>query len=109
MGWLPLSPAQPDWETSPRGGCSMSLRSHLILMAALVLAPTMLPMLVHAPAQGQDAGAATAEPSDDSGPSQLDKKTIRKRIKALRQAIKSGNLTREERRQAKAKIKAYRS
>jgi hypothetical protein len=86
----------------------MSLRPTILSIALLLSAAAMMPMPDHAPARAQES-AATTQLADDTASSNLDKRALRKRIKALRQAIKSGNLTREERRQAKAKIKAYRS
>jgi hypothetical protein len=91
----------------------MSLRLTVLGFAAFLLfAPATLPVV---PEIGSSAvlaaemdSAAKEALDDQTPPARLDKRTIRKRVKALRAAMKSGNLAPEERRQVRQKIKAYR-
>jgi hypothetical protein len=92
----------------------MILRLTTLAVAALLLfSPAILPNIASigsSPAHAAEMDSTVKAALDDqTPPSELDKKTIRKRIKALRAAMKSGDLSREDRRQLRQKMKAYRS
>src|SRR5436853_3442220 len=46
--------------------------------------------------------------ADTTSPAELDKKTLRQRLRALGEAIQNGTLSGDELRQARTEIKAYR-
>jgi hypothetical protein len=82
----------------------------ILLVVALLLVPAMSPpTLGISHAIAQEADEPMAEFDDSAPPSALDNKSLRRQIRALRQAIRFGDLTRYERRQVKAQIRAYRS
>ncbi len=91
----------------------MNPRSALAGTAALLLAAVAIPEsipLLPTPAIAQELSAEAKAAMDDTTPaSALDKKVLRQRVKALREAIKSGAVkTGTERQAAVQKIKAYR-
>jgi len=89
----------------------MPLRSTHFAIAALLLIPVIMPMGAALEPSAALAGEmADAKPaaSDSASLSKLSRKDIRKRMKALRERIKSGDLTGPERKRARGKIKAYR-
>jgi hypothetical protein len=92
----------------------MSLRS-VVAAAALVLtlagAPALMNFAPHEAmaAETDTATAAKAVLSDNTPVGNLDRKTLRQHIKALRAAIKDRSLSRAELKQAREKVKAYRA
>jgi len=89
----------------------MALRSIHFAIAALLLVPVFLPAgtaLTASAAFAEEAPAAEPQAGDSTPLSKLGRKDIRNRIKALREQIKKGDLTKPERRELRTKIKAYR-
>jgi len=90
----------------------MNPRSALVGTAALLLASVAIPattVLAPVPAYAQELSALAQEAlADKTEPSSLDRKVLRERIKALREAVQSGALKGPQRKEAQQKIKAYR-
>jgi hypothetical protein len=89
----------------------MALRSIQFAIAALLLVPVFLPAgtaLTASAAFAEEAPAAEPQAGDSTPLSKLGRKDIRNRIKALREQIKKGDLTKPERRELRTRIKAYR-
>ena len=92
----------------------MSSRLMTIGIAAfLLLAPaalSVMPEIGPSPAVAAETSAAAKAALDDkTAPGDLDTRTIRQHIRALRQAMKAGTLAGADRQQAREKLKAYRS
>jgi hypothetical protein len=86
----------------------MSMRSTLLLLAMLLVAPLAAPAVAPLQAIAEEPADASAVLKDDTPAASLGKRELRKRIKLLKQSIKSGNLPRAEQRERRKKMKEYR-
>jgi len=95
----------------------MTLRSALLIAALVLAAPITASVVVPFAAMAQDTQTPQRAPDsaavdevlgDETPPSQLSTKQLRKRMKLLRQSIKSGSLSRPEKRERRQKLRSYR-
>jgi hypothetical protein len=86
----------------------MSMRSRFLLVAMLLAAPLAAPAVVPLQAVAEEPADANAVLKEDTPAASLGKRELRKRVKLLKQSIRSGNLSRAEQRELRKKMKMYR-